>query len=76
MPYGIANPPTAADAAVEAMLDRAWEAGITAFDTAPGYGEAEALLGRWIERRGIVPHVATKLPGMARLPTLMSPRRG
>ena len=50
------------------MLDRAWEAGITTFDTAPGYGEAEALLGRWISQRGVVPHVATKLPSLAGVP--------
>jgi aryl-alcohol dehydrogenase-like predicted oxidoreductase len=43
------------------MLDWAWEAGITAFDTAPGYGEAEALLGRWVNRRGKVADVAIKL---------------
>jgi aryl-alcohol dehydrogenase-like predicted oxidoreductase len=65
MPYGIANPrgqPPAA--AVEAMLDRAWEAGISTFDTAPGYGEAEGLLGSWIKARDVVPHIATKLPGL------------
>ncbi len=70
MPYGVANPSETLPAqTVERMLDRAWEAGITAFDTAPGYGEAEERLGRWIKRRGIVPHVATKLPSLAGVPS-------
>ena len=67
MPYGVANPAVQpSTAAVEAMLDRAWEGGIRAVDTAPGYGEAETLLGHWIKRRGNVPHIATKLPGVGK----------
>jgi len=47
------------------MLDRAWASGITTFDTAPGYGEAEARLGMWIKRRKVDPVVTTKLPSLA-----------
>lgn len=47
--YGIANRAGKPDAAaVEAILDRAWRAGITCFDTARAYGDAEARLGRWL----------------------------
>jgi aryl-alcohol dehydrogenase-like predicted oxidoreductase len=66
MPYGIANPSEQASAAaVGTMLERAWEAGVTAFDTAPPYGEAESRLGAWIKRRDVVPHVVSKLPSLA-----------
>ncbi len=69
MPYGIGNPgEKPAAKTVEAMLDQAWDGGITTFDTAPGYGEAEERLGRWIARRGITPHIATKLPSLAGTP--------
>ncbi len=37
---------------VDALLDAVLAAGINAFDTARVYGESEASLGRWIERRG------------------------
>ena len=65
IPYGVANPATVpSGAAVESMLDRAWAAGISAFDTAPVYGEAEQRLGTWLKRRGLSPHVITKLPAL------------
>ncbi len=68
-PYGIGNPAhTPSPKAVEEMLDQAWDAGITAFDTAPAYGEAEARLGNWIKRRGRTPHIATKLPSLVGVP--------
>lgn len=35
------------------MLDAALFAGITAFDTARGYGKSERVLGDWIKRRNI-----------------------
>ena len=45
------------------MLDRAWELGATFWDTAAGYGDNEALIGKWFklhpERRGDV-FLATK----------------
>ncbi|MCR5626925.1 MAG: aldo/keto reductase, partial [Lachnospiraceae bacterium] len=33
-------------------LDAAWEAGFRVFDTAHSYGEAERVLGKWLEKRG------------------------
>jgi len=63
--YGIKAPgdfgrPSARDA--EALIHAAVEAGITLFDTAPAYGDAENLLGRALER---APHclIATKVAG-------------
>jgi aryl-alcohol dehydrogenase-like predicted oxidoreductase len=45
-----------------AIMDRAWELGITAFDTADAYGggRSEAAIGRWIASRGLRPVLATK----------------
>lgn len=36
-----------------AILDTAFEGGINVFDTASTYGEAESILGEWMEVRGI-----------------------
>jgi aryl-alcohol dehydrogenase-like predicted oxidoreductase len=52
MDYGIANRrgrPSRDDAF--AILDAAWDAGVRMFDTAPGYGGAEELLGDWLAGR-------------------------
>jgi aryl-alcohol dehydrogenase-like predicted oxidoreductase len=40
-----------------AVMDAAWEAGITHFDTADAYGggRSEASIGRWIATRGLRP---------------------
>jgi len=45
-----------------AMMDAAWESGITHFDTADAYGggRSEAAIGRWIATRGIRPRLTTK----------------
>jgi len=45
-----------------AVMDAAWEAGITHFDTADAYGggRSEAAIGRWIAARGIRPALTTK----------------
>jgi aryl-alcohol dehydrogenase-like predicted oxidoreductase len=45
-----------------AMMDAAWESGITHFDTADAYGggRSEAAIGRWIASRGIRPQLTTK----------------
>jgi aryl-alcohol dehydrogenase-like predicted oxidoreductase len=63
MDYGIANRggrPTADDAV--AILDAAWDAGVRVFDTAPGYGAAEKLLGDWLAERALADAiVVTKL---------------
>jgi aryl-alcohol dehydrogenase-like predicted oxidoreductase len=44
------------------LMDAAWEAGITAFDTADAYGggRSEEAIGRWIRARGIRPQLTTK----------------
>jgi aryl-alcohol dehydrogenase-like predicted oxidoreductase len=41
------------------VLDAAYGAGIRYFDAARSYGRAEAFLGSWLERRGIVPGEVT-----------------
>jgi aryl-alcohol dehydrogenase-like predicted oxidoreductase len=46
-----------------AIMDRAWELGITTFDTADAYagGASERAIGRWIASRGVRPTLATKV---------------
>lgn len=54
MPYGIANAhgqPNYAEA--RAILHTAWEAGVRWLDTAAGYGESEAVLGRALAELGL-----------------------
>ncbi len=66
MAYGVANPreiPTT-DTAF-AILDRAWETGVTCLDTAPAYGEAERRIGEWMRLRNAGPALVTKLPSLA-----------
>jgi aryl-alcohol dehydrogenase-like predicted oxidoreductase len=41
------------------LLDHAWAAGIRYFDAARSYGQAEAFLASWLERRGIEPGQVT-----------------
>jgi len=45
-----------------AVMDAAWQAGITHFDTADAYGggRSEAAIGRWIATRGVRPRLTTK----------------
>jgi aryl-alcohol dehydrogenase-like predicted oxidoreductase len=45
-----------------ALMDAAWQAGITHFDTADAYGggRSEAAIGRWIATRGVRPRLTTK----------------
>lgn len=45
-----------------ALMDAAWEAGITHFDTADGYGggRSETAIGRWIASRGVRPTLTSK----------------
>jgi aryl-alcohol dehydrogenase-like predicted oxidoreductase len=45
-----------------AIMDGAWELGITTFDTADAYGggRSENVIGKWISRRGNRPEIATK----------------
>jgi len=44
------------------LMDAAWEAGITHFDTADAYGggRSERAIGRWISSRGVTPALTTK----------------
>jgi aryl-alcohol dehydrogenase-like predicted oxidoreductase len=44
------------------LMDAAWEAGITHFDTADAYGggRSERAIGRWIVSRGVRPRLTTK----------------
>jgi aryl-alcohol dehydrogenase-like predicted oxidoreductase len=45
-----------------ALMDAAWELGITHFDTADAYGggRSESAIGRWIASRGVRPTLTTK----------------
>jgi aryl-alcohol dehydrogenase-like predicted oxidoreductase len=45
-----------------ALMDAAWEFGITHFDTADAYGggRSELSIGRWIASRGVRPYLTTK----------------
>jgi aryl-alcohol dehydrogenase-like predicted oxidoreductase len=50
------------DAEAMAIMDAAWQRGITAFDTADAYGggRSEAVIGRWMRARGVRPVITTK----------------
>lgn len=66
--YGVANlggRPTAAEC--ERILDVALELGVEYFDTAQAYGDSEALIGRFLRRRGKPPRlrIGTKLSRLA-----------
>jgi aryl-alcohol dehydrogenase-like predicted oxidoreductase len=67
MPYGIANRrgPPGRRAALK-ILAQAHEAGIEWLDTAPGYGAAETLVGRFFKSGNgtSAMRVCTKLPGL------------
>jgi aryl-alcohol dehydrogenase-like predicted oxidoreductase len=45
-----------------ALMDAAWELGITWFDTADAYGggRSEEAIGRWCRSRGVRPEITTK----------------
>ena len=45
-----------------AIMDAAWEAGLTTFDTADAYGggRSETAIGKWIASRGVRPTLTTK----------------
>lgn len=61
--YGIANvvgPPS--DVEAHRLLDGAWTGGITCFDTARSYGDAEARIGKWMAATGNRPCLISKLP--------------
>lgn len=51
--YGTATSPMISGENADEVLDAAFEAGITTFDTARLYGKAEEVLGDWVYRRRI-----------------------
>jgi len=63
MPYGVRNAPRPTRNEAFAILDEAYKSGINTFDTAFSYGEAEDVLGAWIEQRGLAQsvYVVTKM---------------
>jgi len=62
LPYGVSNRAgQPSKAAVAAILEHAVRAGIRTFDTAPAYGESEALLGRLLPREASL-RIVTKTP--------------
>ena len=65
---GLSGPTT--EAASFAVMDSAWDAGITHFDTANIYGPhiSEQVVGAWIAARGHRPSIATKA-GITRDPS-------
>jgi aryl-alcohol dehydrogenase-like predicted oxidoreductase len=65
MAYGRTNPANALSAeAASALLDAAWAAGITSFDTAHAYGDAEARLGAWEKTTGHRAALVGKAPAL------------
>lgn len=50
------------EAQAGALMDAAWEMGITHFDTADAYGggRSELTIGRWIAQRGVRPTLTSK----------------
>lgn len=50
--FGTAMKPMLEGEDVFGLLDTAVSLGINTFDTARGYGQAEASLGRWVNARG------------------------
>jgi aryl-alcohol dehydrogenase-like predicted oxidoreductase len=50
------------DAEAAAIMDAAWDVGITTFDTADAYagGRSELAIGKWIKSRGRLPTLTTK----------------
>lgn len=63
MDYGIQKNGRPSSEDSEKLLDTAVGLGISMFDTAAGYGNAEAILGNYFERKGLLNsiHVVTKL---------------
>src|SRR5688500_5343857 len=64
--YGIANRDgRPGEAEAEAILETAITGGITTLDTARAYGEAEAVIGRWLAHVQCTPvSIVTKFPAL------------
>lgn len=76
MPYGIANTAGQPDYGhARAIIEAAWQGGITCFDTAAGYGESERVLGRALAELGIGDRVVvtTKIRHLRGLPGAEAP---
>jgi aryl-alcohol dehydrogenase-like predicted oxidoreductase len=77
--YGVANrtgrPSTAAALAI---LEAAWAAGIRWYDTAPAYGQSEAVLGEFVRTHGVQREIRllTKLPLLSDSADLRGTLRG
>ena len=75
--YGIANQ-TGKPAQTDALriLEYAMSRGIDTIDTAPGYGESEDIIGRFIEERNQevlnIPRIITKIPSQNQCNPVMS----
>ncbi len=66
MRYGVANQTGKPDASTaDAILDAAHDAGITCFDTARAYGDAEDRLGRWHQATNNPAQIVSKFPPLA-----------
>lgn len=51
--FGTATPSFLAGKDGSELLDFVYESGITAFDTARAYGQAETVLGKWVEEKNM-----------------------
>lgn len=60
-PWGTRGEPPPSEAGALALLETALSLGIRFFDTAPAYGESEAIFGRFLRQSGARPFVATKM---------------
>lgn len=58
--FGAASDQSIDEGVAFAILDRAWDLGFKAVDTARLYGSAEDRIGRWIKAKGANLHVTTK----------------
>lgn len=75
MKYGIANTAGKPDkATVKAILSFACDHGVDALDTAPEYGDSEAVIGRALRELGLREkfHIVTKVP---KIPVAIDPAR-
>jgi len=64
MPYGVLNPKQVVETQVHQLLNKAGELGFNCFDTAPSYGNAEKLLGKYVlpELRKLIITKVAKVP--------------
>lgn len=60
-PWGVRQEPPPPEAVALELLERAVDLGIRFFDTAPAYGQSEAILGRFMRSGALDVVVATKM---------------